>query len=111
MPDSDSCPRLVLTTVGNPEEGARVGRILVEERLAACVTLVPGVQSIYRWQGGIEDAVETLLLIKTADEQLEALEERVVGLHSYQTPEFLVLNVDAGSAPYLAWLHACLQRT
>ena len=102
--------RLVLTTVANPEEAARLGRTLVEERLAACVTLIPAVQSIYRWQGEIESATETLLLIKTGQEQLAALEARLHELHSYQTPEFLVLAVDAASQPYLDWLQESLRQ-
>jgi periplasmic divalent cation tolerance protein len=112
MPESTppaSPIRLVLTTVANHEEAARLGRTLVEERLAACATLVPAVQSIYRWRGEIESATETLLLIKTGPEQLAALEARLHELHSYQTPEFLVLDVDAASQPYLDWLQASLR--
>jgi periplasmic divalent cation tolerance protein len=102
--------RLVLTTVANPEEAARLGRTLVEERLAACITLIPGAQSIYRWQGEIESATETLLLIKTGDEQLARLEARLHELHSYQTPEFLVLEVDATSQLYFDWLQESLRQ-
>jgi periplasmic divalent cation tolerance protein len=112
MPETtpSACPvRLVLTTTANPEEAARLGGALVEERLAACATLIPGAQSIYRWQGKIESATETLLLIKTGLEQLAALEARLRELHSYQTPEFLVLEVDAASRPYLNWLHESLR--
>lgn len=86
-----------------------MGRVLVEERLAACATLVPGVQSIFHWKGAVEDSVETLLLLKTGSEQLSGLEARLHELHSYQTPEFLVLDVDSGSQRYLDWLQACLQ--
>jgi periplasmic divalent cation tolerance protein len=106
-----SCPtRIVLTTVANAEEAARLGRALVEERLAACATLIPAVQSIYRWQGAVESATETLLLLKTGPDQLAALEARLHELHSYQTPEFLVLKVDAASQPYLDWLEESLRR-
>ena len=101
--------RIVLTTAANPEEAGRLARILVEERLAACVTLIPAVQSIYRWQGEIESATETMLLLKTGAEQLEALEIRLHQLHSYQTPEFLVLSIEAGSSSYLDWLRSSLQ--
>ncbi len=100
--------RIVLTTTANPEEAARLGRILVEERLAACATLIPAVQSIYRWQGQVESSTETLLLLKTGPDQLAALEARLHQLHSYQTPEFLVLAVDAASQPYLDWLQSSL---
>jgi len=95
---------IVLTTCDNPHEATRLARTLVEERLAACVTIVPRVESIYRWEGAIETGTETLLLLKTASAQVDALRERVLALHSYQTPEFLVLEVAEGSAGYLAWL-------
>jgi periplasmic divalent cation tolerance protein len=101
--------RIVLTTTANPEEAARLGRTLVEERLAACATLIPAVQSIYRWQGAVESATETLLLLKTAPDQLAALDARLHQLHSYQTPEFLVLPIDSASQPYLDWLQASLR--
>ena len=78
--------------------------------MAACATLIPGVQSIYRWKGEVESASETLLLLKTGSEQLAALEARLHELHSYQTPEFLVLQVDAASQPYLDWLQESLRR-
>ena len=100
--------RIVLTTAANPDEAGRLAGVLVEERLAACATLIPNVRSIYRWQGKVGDSTETMLLIKTGVEQLAALEARVLSLHSYQTPEFLVLGVEAGSAGYLDWLMASL---
>ena len=102
--------RIVLTTTAGPDEAARLGRTLVEERLAACATLIPGVQSIYHWQGQVESATETLLLLKTGPDQLDALEARLHELHSYETPEFLVLGVDAASQPYLDWLQASLRQ-
>ncbi|MFP5204174.1 MAG: divalent-cation tolerance protein CutA [Acidobacteriota bacterium] len=109
MSEVKSTARLVLTTTASPEEAARMGRVLVEERLAACATLVPGVQSIFHWKGAVEDSVETLLLLKTGSGQLPGLEARLHELHSYQTPEFLVLDVDSGSQRYLEWLQASLQ--
>jgi periplasmic divalent cation tolerance protein len=110
MPEANPPARIVLTTTANREEADRLGRTLVEERLAACATLIPAVESIYHWQGEIESATETLLLLKTGPEQLAALESRLRELHSYQTPEFLVLRVESGSQPYLDWLHASLHR-
>jgi periplasmic divalent cation tolerance protein len=110
MPDPTPPARIVLTTAANPEEAEQLARTLVEERLAACATLVPAVQSIYRWHDEVESATETLLLIKTAPEQLAALEARLHELHSYETPEFLVLKTDAASQPYLEWLHASLRQ-
>jgi periplasmic divalent cation tolerance protein len=82
----------------------------VEERLAACVTQVPGVESVYRWKGQVESATETLLLIKTGAEQVAALEARLSELQSYETPEFLVLDVEAGSHAYLDWLRGSLRK-
>lgn len=103
--------RIVLTTAAQPEEAARMGRTLVEERLAACATLIPAAQSIYRWQGQVETAQETLLLLKTEADRLPALEMRLKEIHSYETPEFLVLAVESGSHPYLEWLHSCLRES
>jgi periplasmic divalent cation tolerance protein len=110
MTETTPPARIVLTTTANPEEAARLGRALVEERLAACATLIPAVQSIYRWQGKVESTTETLLLLKTGPEQLTALEARLHELHSYETPEFLVLGVEAASQPYLDWLQASLRQ-
>jgi periplasmic divalent cation tolerance protein len=86
----------------------RLARTLVDEGLAACATLVPSVRSIYRWQGKVEDATEALLLLKTSADQLSALEKRLHQLHSYETPEFLALRVEAGSRGYLDWMLANL---
>lgn len=105
---SETDARIVLTTVGSREEAERLANTLVEERLAACATLVAGAQSIYRWEGKIESSAETLLLLKTEASRLAELEARLHALHSYTTPEFLVLRVDAGSRAYLDWLAACL---
>lgn len=111
MPDNNPSARIVLTTTANPEEASCLGRTLVEERLAACATVIPSVQSIYHWQGEVESSTEALLLLKTALDQVAALETRLHALHSYQTPEFLVLRVEAGSQPYLEWMHASLLRS
>jgi len=109
MSESACDVRIVLSTAGNAEEAARIGRILVDERLAACATLVPGARSIYRWQGAVEEAAETLMLIKTTAAKGEALEARLRELHSYEVPEFLVLTVEGGSQPYLDWLRQLVQ--
>ena len=74
MPVANPAARIVLTTAANPVEAERLARILVEERLAACATLIPGVESVYRWKGEVELATETLVVIKTGAEQLAALE-------------------------------------
>jgi periplasmic divalent cation tolerance protein len=108
MPEPNPPIHLVLTTCASPGEATRLARTLVEERLAACASLIPAVQSIYHWQGKVESSTETLLLLKTAADQLAALEARLLAIHSYQTPEFIVLGVEAVSHPYLAWLQGSL---
>jgi periplasmic divalent cation tolerance protein len=108
MIENHASARIVLTTTANLEEAARLGHALVEERLAACATLIPAVESIYRWQGKVETSSETMLLLKTGAAQLAALEARLHQLHSYETPEFLVVGIDAGSHAYLAWMQSGL---
>ena len=104
MPEFSSQARIVLTSLGSAKDASRLARTLVEERLAACVTILPGAASIYRWKDKLETADEVVLLIKTTEDQLAALEKRLKELHSYETPEFLVLKVEGGSEEYLAWL-------
>ncbi len=96
--------RLVLVTVPTTADGERIGRTLVEERLAACVNVVPGLRSIYRWQGAVETADEALLLVKTTAAAFEALATRVRSLHPYTLPEVIALPLAAGLAAYLAWV-------
>ena len=110
MPEPAPPARIVLTTAATIEEARSLGHTLIEERLVACATLIPAVESIFHWQGKIESTIESLLLLKTGPDQLPALEDRLHELHSYQTPEFLVLNVEAGSHPYLDWLQASLRK-
>ena len=110
MPEAAPPARIALTTVANLEEAARLARTLVEERLAACVSIIPAVHSIYRWQGQVESSTETLLLIKTGPDQLASLEARLRELHSYEIPEFLVLGIEAGSRLYLDWLESSLRQ-
>ncbi len=102
--------RVALTTVGSLEEGRRIARALVKRRLAACVNLVPNLTSVYRWQGAVEEAEEILLVIKTTEAQLAALEAAVRELHSYEVPEFLALRVEAASQPYLDWLLSSIEQ-
>ncbi len=97
---------LVLTTAPGPDEAARIARALVEERLAACGNVVPGLRSIYRWEGKVEDAPEALLLLKTTRARFPALRERLLALHPCEVPEVLALPVEAGAERYLAWLGA-----
>ncbi len=108
MAESPTTARIVLTTTGSPGEANRIGRTLVAERLVACATVFPSVESIYEWQGKTELATETLMLLKTDASRIPALEERLLALHSYETPEFLVLPVESGSAGYLNWMQSIL---
>lgn len=91
-----SCP--------DPETAARIARTLVEERLAACVQIVPGLLSTYRWEGRVRTDSEVLLLIKTTRARLDALKTRLPALHPYQIPELLVLAAVDGLTPYLDWI-------
>ena len=97
---------LVLTTYPADGDADAFARTLVDERLAACVSVLPPMQSFYRWKGEVETAGERQVLIKTKAAQLAALEQRVQALHPYDVPEFLVLNIEAGSPAYLSWLNA-----
>lgn len=94
---------LVLTTLGADTDASVLARALVEERLAACVNVLPPMRSFYRWKGAVEDEREQQLLIKTTPEALEALTARLLELHPYETPELLVLDA-GGSDAYLRWL-------
>ena len=98
--------RIVLTTAGSREEAERIAHALLDERLAACVNIVPGLISVYRWQGAVESAPELLLIIKTTRASLDSLEVTLRRLHSYEVPELLVLTPESASQPYLEWLFA-----
>lgn len=98
--------RLVLSTAGSREEAEGIAESLVEKGLAACVNLIPGLTSIYRWQEAVERSDEVLLIIKTTEQRLTALEAALRNLHSYEVPELLVLTPERGGGDYLAWLTA-----
>ena len=97
-------PLLVLVTAGSHAEAEAIAGALVAERLAACVNVVPGITSIYRWQGEVQRDQEWLLLVKSRRDVLEDLVRRVRELHSYDLPETIALPLVGGSAPYLEWL-------
>ncbi|MEO6260249.1 MAG: divalent-cation tolerance protein CutA [Thermoanaerobaculia bacterium] len=97
-------PVLVLTTVHAAFDAAALARELVEMRLAACVNILPGFRSIYRWEGKVEEEGEQLLLIKTAEGRVDELRRQLLTRHPYDLPEFLVVNVDQASRAYGAWL-------
>lgn len=95
---------IVFCTCESPAQGRQIAEALVEARLAACVNILPPLQSIYRWQGKIESAEEVLLLIKSTRDRFAALQERIQQLHSYDTPEIIAVPITAGSEKYLGWL-------
>ncbi|HTR52881.1 MAG TPA: divalent-cation tolerance protein CutA [Kofleriaceae bacterium] len=98
---------VVLSMFQSPDQAAVVARKLVEEGLAACVNVLPGARSIYRWKGAVCDDSEALAIIKTTSERQDAVIARLVALHaSYELPEAIVLPVAGGHAPYLEWLAA-----
>ena len=94
---------VVLVTVGSEEEAVRLAEVLVQEKLAACVNLIP-VQSIYIWEGSLQRDREWQLLIKTDLTHFDAIAQRIQDLHSYELPEIIALKVVDGSPPYLAWV-------
>jgi len=96
--------RIVLTTAGSHDEARKIAQALVEQRLAACVNIVPQIESIYRWQGNVESATEWLLVIKTQAGSFERLRDAVKELHSYELPECIMLEIAEGDKAYLDWL-------
>jgi periplasmic divalent cation tolerance protein len=97
---------VLFSTFPNADVAASVARTLVDEKLCACVNLVLGVRSIYRWRDAICDEPEVLAIVKTTDERVAALQVRLVELHPYEVPETIVVPTIGGHAPYLAWVAA-----
>ena len=95
---------LVLTNLPDTESARSLARVLVESRLAACVNLMPGVQSVYRWKGEIEQASEITLLIKTTQRHYAKLQQAIVSHHPYELPEVIALPISEGHTPYLHWV-------
>jgi periplasmic divalent cation tolerance protein len=106
---SDAALRVVLVTAPDAECARRLARTLVEERLAACANLLPGVTSVYRWEGAVQEDGEVLLVFKTTDLRLPAFEARLMELHPYEVPECVALAPDRVAAPYLAWLQGATE--
>ncbi len=97
---------VVLSTCASAEEAEKIARVLVEKRLAACVNVLAGVRSFYRWKGALEDAAEWLLLIKSRRDLFTQLRAALEAAHSYEVPELVVLPIIDGSPAYLSWLDA-----
>jgi periplasmic divalent cation tolerance protein len=95
---------LVLTTASSQDEARKIGRLLVERLLAACVNIVPQVGSIYRWEGEVEEAEEWLLIVKTTRGAFERLRDAIKELHSYDVPECICVAIEDGSVEYLSWI-------
>jgi len=98
--------QIVFCTVPDPDCGQRIARHLVEYRLAACVNLLPGIQSVYRWQGEICAEAETLLMIKARTADYKDLESAIRKLHPYELPEIIAVPLSNGLAGYLDWVHS-----
>jgi periplasmic divalent cation tolerance protein len=97
-------PRIGLCTVPDKGTAMRIAAALVAEQLAACVNIIPAVQSVYRWQGAVEQAEELLLLIKTSDTVWSLLQERILALHPYELPEIISVPIQDGHSNYLNWI-------
>jgi periplasmic divalent cation tolerance protein len=95
---------LVFMTCPKAEDAATIVSTVVEEGLAACGNILPGMRSIYRWQGKVQEATEALVLLKTTGTRYEALERRLTQLHSYEVPEIIAVDIDRGLTTYLRWL-------
>jgi len=104
--------RVVLITCATLEESRKIARAVVEQHLAACVNIVThAVESFYIWEGKLENGSEYLLVMKTSDERLDELKQSVLELHSYDTPEFVVLPIVAGTNEYLNWVGDSVKKT
>jgi len=101
--------RIVLSTVGSEEEARKIAHHLVEQQLAACVNIVPRIESVYRWQGKVESSREYLLLIKTSSEKFPEVRDAIRELHSYELPECIALAVEDGISEYLQWVEESLK--
>jgi periplasmic divalent cation tolerance protein len=100
--------QLVLCTVPNRECAEQIAEALVAEQLAACVNIIPGIASVYRWKGGMEKDEELLLLIKTSQSTYESLEQRIRALHPYELPEIIAVSLQAGQKDYIKWIENSL---
>lgn len=95
---------IFLSTISDLEEGKKIARILVENRLAACVNIIKNIYSVYKWKGEVEEDDEHLLLIKTTEEKSESIIQKIDEIHSYETPECIGFKIEIGSEKYLNWI-------
>lgn len=100
---------LALTTCPDMDVARRLAHVLVEQHLAACVNILPGATSVYKWQGKIEEASELVLLIKSREERLDEIRTQLVELHPYELPELIVVPIEEGLPAYLAWIDSQLE--
>lgn len=101
---------VVFVTCPNRRHAQRLANTLIQQRLAACINILPVVQSLFWWQGRVDRARETLLIIKTSARRFEALRRSVCALHPYDVPEVIAIPIRKAHGPYLRWIHACLRR-
>lgn len=100
--------RIVLSTAGSEDEARKIAHHLVEQRLAACVNIIPRIESVYRWEGKVESNREYLLLIKTSSTMFPEVRDAILELHSYELPECVEIAVEDGSSEYLQWVEESL---
>jgi periplasmic divalent cation tolerance protein len=101
-------PQIALCTVPDRDTATRIAEALVTERLAACVNIIPAVQSIYRWQGAIEHDEELLMIIKTSEHVWPQLQQAIQALHPYKLPEIIAVPIHSGQSDYMKWIENCL---
>lgn len=104
MPMSELPHRVVFCACPSPDVAEKIASMLVAKGLAACVNIIPGVRSIYKWEGKIEDESELLMIIKTHQERLPDLRQAILEQHPYEVPEIIDIKIDGGSVGYLSWL-------
>lgn len=100
--------QLVLCTVPDRDSAEQIAETLVSEQLAACVNIIPGIASVYRWKGSVEKGEELLLLIKTGQDVYRSLEQRILALHPYELPEIIAVPIQTGQTDYTEWIKSCL---
>jgi len=106
MNATDEAVRLLYVTCGDADEAMRLGRVLVEERIAACTNMLDGMRSVYRWEGEVQEGREAVLIVKTRADRVEAAIARIRALHSYSVPCIAEIAIGRGNPDYLAWIAA-----